>query len=926
MHVSILLALSASVAFSANLVSNGDFEKDLAGWSTSHSWYEQPAGAGLSALSVASGEGPGGKKALKMVGGGKRGITMQVFAAYPGRYRISGWIQCEKLEAGHAGVLAEWLDGKGTWMRGDWAVQVSGDQEWKRFETIVEAPAKTRSVHLDLLTEAPNHGTVRFHGIAMERVASNLPLPAPPVISAETPPGQEGCLRVTWDPAKLSEGIIRLLVFCEATPLTGSPRWLPVAVAGAEDGAAMVWSLENGKAYHLAAVAINGDGKSSACGAAVQATVRDRQPPRPGWLSARRVGPGRTRVEWSPHVLDADLQSIHLSVSFFAPRGKKARTEALRTVPVARLYGRPRPLFSTAPWLALDLDLPAGAQGIGVCCEDRAGNRGEVAWARIAPAADRAPGTRLPLWTLPPTAQLRQDAAVPNPARSDFSLTLLRGQAKGFQVAVRPERDLKQARVVFGPLGSEDGQAALPPEDLAWHFVKYVNLEKNSQATPAEELVWKAPADYPDELDDAPLKDLPAGKTQPIYIRLTAPADAKPGLYRGRGWLEWDRGRSQAFTFTARVAPVALPERTRLKFVYWFGWGEPCRRFGVDQSSEDGWRVLSRLGELMRAHHQNCVVVPWSLVHTWRAADGGLRHDFRDFDRYVQTFRAVGVDRQFCLSHMGGRTTGEWECPTMGSSTQTVTRLDTGETEQMDVVDLLPALQRHIEELGLLDRFAVHVADEPIPANLASYRQLSARVHAAAPKLRRMDAIHVPNLKGSLEVWVPQLNYFNQWLDQYRQAQAEGNELWFYIAWVPQYKYPNRMIDSAAIKPRVLHWLNALYDTSGYLHWALNWWDISLMSIQSPGDQYICWPSRRFIANSSLRYEAEREGLEDCELMFMLRDALMKQGKTRAQAQAAVEKIGRKAVRGFEDYTRSWEELEAVRGELIEALVAAGGR
>ena len=64
-----------------------------------------------------------------------------------------------------------------------------------------------------------------------------------------------------------------------------------------------------------------------------------------------------------------------------------------------------------------------------------------------------------------------------------------------------------------------------------------------------------------------------------------------------------------------------------------------------------------------------------------------------------------------------------------------------------------------------------------------------------------------------------------------------------------------------------------MYDTDGYLHWALNRWQIPLTSLDSPGDQYICWPSQRFVANSSLRYEAEREGLEDCELMFMLRDA-----------------------------------------------------
>ena len=253
----------------------------------------------------------------------------------------------------------------------------------------------------------------------------------------------------------------------------------------------------------------------------------------------------------------------------------------------------------------------------------------------------------------------------------------------------------------------------------------------------------------------------------------------------------------------------------------------------------------------MQVHHQNAVVIWYDMVRTWKAADGTLRHDFGDFDRFVRTFQEQGVDAEFCISHMGSRETGEWECPTMRSHGHHVTRLDNGEQGTMDAVDLLPAMQDHVEQLGLLDHFVVHVADEPIRANIESYKALSARVKAAAPKLRRIDAIHVPNLQGSLEIFVPQLNYFAQWLDQYRELQRKGNELWFYIAWVPQGKWPNRMIDSAAIKPRVLHWLNAIYDTTGYLHWALNHWQIPLMSLESPGDQYIAgranalWPTAR---------------------------------------------------------------------------------
>ncbi|HQK94700.1 MAG TPA: DUF4091 domain-containing protein [Armatimonadota bacterium] len=917
-HLCILIATGAAPA-APSLVTNGDFEKDLAGWSLAHTWYEKPAGGGLSEAIVVDGEGRDGGKALRITGGGKRGLAMQAPVAYPGRYRVTGWLKCEGLEAGQAGVLAEWMDGKGTWLRGDWAAAVTGTRDWQAFDTTVEAPATTRSVHIDLITTEPNDGTVWFDDITFERIASNLLKPNPPVIAAETPEGAEGCLKVTWDPASLEDGVIRLVLYCVQRGDDGEQA-LPRGVADAESGEATIWSLANGEYYDVSAVAVNGDDVVSERGEAVRTRVSDRQPPRAGFVEARWLGRSRVSLSWSPHPLDFDLEAIRI----VAPGAAEGELVALESLDAKQIAREARPFYCTAPWAEVDVELPAGQTRVGVQTEDAAGNASPVAWVEPLPVrpADAGP-VPCALWTEPPTAQLARSAEPPAVPSASFELELMGGQAKGFQVAIRPQADLHDVRVVFEPLAREGG-GTIGPRWIAAHFVAYCNLERNSIATPADELVWKAPGDFPDELSDAPAMDLPAGQTQPVYIRVTAPSGSEPGVYSGRGYVDCAEGRS-AFDIRVQIADASLPARPRLKFVYWFGWGEPCKQFGVEQSSEDGWRVLARLGQLMKAHHQNTAVVSYGLVRSWRMPDGSLAHDFADFDRFVRTMQEQGVDELFCIGHMGSRTTGEWECPTMSSHGYTITRADTGASEQIDVLELLPALQAHIEDIGLLDRFCVHVADEPIPQNLESYKQLSARVHAAAPKLRRIDAIHVPDLQGSLEIWVPQLNYFEQWLDPYRAAQAAGNELWFYIAWVPQGKYPNRMIDSAAIKPRVLHWLNALYDTTGYLHWALNWWDISLMSLNSPGDQYITWPSERFVANSSLRYEAEREGLEDCELMFMLRDALEKTLGSREQAQAEMEAMGRKAVRSIQDYTRDWRELEATRQEILRRLEDSRG-
>ena len=65
-------------------------------------------------------------------------------------------------------------------------------------------------------------------------------------------------------------------------------------------------------------------------------------------------------------------------------------------------------------------------------------------------------------------------------------------------------------RVVFGP-GTRRAAGHSRRKWQAYHFVKYVDLESNSRATPTEELVWPAPGKYPDELGDELVMDVAAG-------------------------------------------------------------------------------------------------------------------------------------------------------------------------------------------------------------------------------------------------------------------------------------------------------------------------------------------------------------------------------------------------------------------------------
>ena len=168
-------------------------------------------------------------------------------------------------------------------------------------------------MHLDLLTTVPNSGVVWFDRIEFERIASNLPEPVAPDLKAETPAGQDGCLEVTWDPATLTDGTVRLIIRCTPAATRPAPESLPKAVVNPDTGKAMLWGLDNGRDYTLAAVAVNGDGKASPPGGATRATPRDRQAPRGGWLLGEPQADveGGVEAQWWPHVLDEDLAEVH---------------------------------------------------------------------------------------------------------------------------------------------------------------------------------------------------------------------------------------------------------------------------------------------------------------------------------------------------------------------------------------------------------------------------------------------------------------------------------------------------------------------------------------------------------------------------------------------------------------------------------------
>jgi hypothetical protein len=507
------------------------------------------------------------------------------------------------------------------------------------------------------------------------------------------------------------------------------------------------------------------------------------------------------------------------------------------------------------------------------------------------------------VWAVDPLAKVFHDTLPPNGAPSPVVVRCVRNEYESAQVAVRSDVALNDVTVRVSVMAHENGQYRLPAQNVRWNFVGAIPLDKNTPNTPAERLVRVAPCEVPDVLRGERSINLPAGRTQPIWLTFFVPEDASAGKYRGQVTVV--AGDAQvSLPVELRVWDFALPRERHLFVTNWFSTSLIAKAHGVTEWSEEFWKLLEVYFRNMAAHRQNVAWVPWRLIKVWREPDGKLTFDYALFDRYVELMEKSGVADRLEIQFVARFGEGGWSSPNIDFVNVAATDRANGQTVPLNfeqgLAPLLKDLEKHLDEHGWLNKAMIHVCDEPSLHNVNSWRERSRRVRQAAPRLKRIDAIEASDFGDDLDVWVPKLSHLRNWFEDYKKAQASGKELWYYICCHPVGgQYPNRFLDYPLVKVRLLHWLNCAYDLSGYLHWGLNHWRDDPFGTPAsnlpPGDTHAIYPGTDGPLDS-VRWEVQRDSLEDFEYLWLLTEKL----------KAVKQKLG-KAAEGFDPSQRSKE-------------------
>ncbi|HTS71348.1 MAG TPA: glycoside hydrolase domain-containing protein [Terriglobia bacterium] len=475
--------------------------------------------------------------------------------------------------------------------------------------------------------------------------------------------------------------------------------------------------------------------------------------------------------------------------------------------------------------------------------------------------------------------------------------------------------------------------------------VGYVVVSSNTYDTPPSEIIHPAPALFPDVLLEKFPITLEPEKTQPIWITLSIPADAKPGEYAGRLVLKVAGAEKAHEEFKLRVAAAMVPAQRTLKVTNWFYLSDRQLRsqYGVQQLTDDWWTVLGNIGRVMAEHRQNMISTPLTgfyfsklaLIGAHSGADG-IEYDFANFDRWVDTFQKAGLIGSIEGSHVLRR---EDDPDDPAHLKVDVYVLEEGKAAlkalpaddpraEAGLRPMLVALRRHLEEKGWLGIYYQHILDEVGEKEMPVYRRYAAIVHEAMPGIRTMDAVDARRdlniYEKSCDVWVPVLASFDDLVPRLHQHAQNGGEVWFYTCLFPSGEYANRFIDYALIKTRLLQWFNFRYDLPGFLHWGGNYWSPQPVldtqpllgegwetSIIPAGDAFIVYPDKEHKSVlSSIRLEAMRESIEDYELLR----GLEKQDANAAQA------LAKRAIPGFTTYVRDPAEFRKIHRQLLEDL------
>ncbi len=404
---------------------------------------------------------------------------------------------------------------------------------------------------------------------------------------------------------------------------------------------------------------------------------------------------------------------------------------------------------------------------------------------------------------------------------------------------------------------------------------------------------------WPDAL--APLKEPFSMQAQyavvgnrPVWADIVIPTGTPAGIYTGKISVSKDGNTLEILDLQLEVYNFSLPEQTHLITYFNISKSELGRLYHKPVSNPD----IEQLTEVYFDFLFNHRLESWfnePLVPKVTVTGENVDVKFNDqrYDYYMNKRKTKRVILEAGPNELTSQIKSDPFSPSFNKI----------------VKAYLSAVDAYFTKNGWKDRL---VFNSPIdePNTMKDYeetRQWSMLVHEAAPGVHFLatespvsDNPEWGTLRGYVNDFCVHGNKLND--PEVRQAlleeQSKGGEATWYISCDQEYPQPNYFIDAPAMDPVMVPWITARYHMNGILYWATNFWNQTPDPWLDPvtyisgfdcsngwvlnGEGSLIYPgdhTKRYTGQpnvtgpvSSLRFELLREGIEDYEYLWMLKD------------------------------------------------------
>jgi len=488
------------------------------------------------------------------------------------------------------------------------------------------------------------------------------------------------------------------------------------------------------------------------------------------------------------------------------------------------------------------------------------------------------------------------------------SIDLARNEKESFQVAVMPRSEaLTQVEVSIGDLKSDDGDV-FSAANIDCDVVGYVETKKRPPYKVPYVGWWPDPI-----LDFLGPVDIAEGDLQTFWVRLRAPKDQAPGVYKGTMQVSAEGAEPLSFDLSVKVYSFTLPNHTPLPTAITFF--ERSDQMG----GEENWQTMK-----------------------FKYADF-LADYYIDYD---SLYRAGPPDYEIVTRlHDQGRLVAF----NLGNVFNAGTKEDGFDAAIAQTVERLRPAYDKAKELGLLEYAYIYGFDERPKDQFGLLEQCAQALRKAFPEVLLMTTSYdhsfgLDSEVKTIDAWCPLTPRFVPEIAA--DARAAGKKVWWYICCGPHNPYANWFVEYAAIESRLLMGaMTAKYRPDGFLYYSLDIWNNNQPIEEGPFTKWnpVSWtvyhgdgsllcsgPGGKPVP--TIRLENYRDGMEDFAYSIILEE-IIRQYEAKGDALTNREKgwlvkarealpIPESLVEDLAKYSRDPGEVRAYRtrvGELIDA-------